>query len=98
MRRGPDLEDKHQFVLGAVEASHPAIGLVPYAKILKLRKRCSARRQELAHMAPVHADEGDCPVATPFGRGSQRLGQECGEARRRHFTDAHSKLTMPDSS
>ena len=36
MGRGAVLEHKDELVLGAIEAAHARVGLVPYAKVLEL--------------------------------------------------------------
>ena len=66
-----DLEHEHQFVLAAVEAPHPAVGLVPDAQVLELSEHRLAGPEQFAHVAPVHAHEGDGPVAGQGGRIAQ---------------------------
>ena len=62
VRGGADLEDEDQLVLRAIEAAHAAIGLVPDAEVLQLGERGLAGIEQFAHVAPVHADEGDRAV------------------------------------
>ena len=63
VRRVARLEDEDQLVLRAVERAHAAIGLRPDAEVLELGVGPACRGQDLALMAPVHADEVDRAVA-----------------------------------
>src|SRR5690606_1959819 len=96
VRRGADLEDEYQLVLGPVEASHAAVGLVPHAEVLQLREHLLAAGQELAHVAQVHAHEGDRAVTTRLGRVAQRRGEKSGERPLAHLPGGERKLTMVD--
>ncbi len=60
---GAMFEHEDQLMLRAIERSHASIGLVPDHHILVLGEYVSARDKQLAHMAPVHAGEGDGAVA-----------------------------------
>lgn len=60
--RGPDFEDKNQFVLGSVEGSHPRVGLVPHANVLDLRVYLRGRGEQLRQMSPVDTDKMDGTV------------------------------------
>ena len=72
--RRADLEHEDELVLGAVERAHAAVGLVPDAEVLELREHRLAGGKQLAHVAPVHADEGDGAVAHDRGGVAKRLG------------------------
>src|SRR5690348_14581018 len=85
-------------MLGAVEASHAAIGLVPHAKILELRKDLGPRIEELAHMAPVHADKGDSAIPAGSSSVPQGLAKEGSKGLRRHLASAHRKLAMASAA
>src|SRR5829696_2225453 len=76
VRCRPDLEDKDEFVLGAIERAHAAVCLVPDAEVFQLREHRLTCTEKLAHVAPVHADEGDGAVAGDRRRMTQRLAQE----------------------
>lgn len=69
VRRGADLKDKDQFVFGAIECPHAAVGLVPNPHILQFREGGFASLQQFPHVPPVHADE--CYRAVPADGGSQ---------------------------
>ena len=57
----PALEHEDQLMLGAVEAAHAGIGLVPDAEVLQLAVVRLGRPQQLADMAPVHAEKWIAP-------------------------------------
>ena len=63
VRPGPGLEYRDELVLGPIEGAHPAVRLVPDADVLQLGVDATPHRQQLADMAPVHADEMDGAVA-----------------------------------
>ncbi len=85
MRRRADLEHEHQLVLGAIERSHPGVGLVPDAKVLDLEVDLATGAHELPQMPPVHADEVDSAIGTMGRQVSERLLEEGGELGLRHL-------------
>ena len=56
VRAMPLFENKDKLVLAAVERAHSGIVLDPDAEILQLTIGLSAGGQQLAEMAPIHAD------------------------------------------
>src|SRR5438552_2040860 len=96
MWRASDLEDEHELVLGAIEASHTAIGLVPDAEVLEFGKDRFARIQQLPHVPPIHAHKGDCPVPGGGRRIRERCGEEVRELASRHLPRRKGELAMAD--
>ena len=52
--------------------------------------------EQLAHMAPVHADVGDRPVAHDSGDVAEGLGEEAGELRPAHLAGGKGELAVLD--
>ena len=65
------LEDKDELVLTAVQRAHPAIVLDPDTEVLELAIGVAAGGQQLAEMAPIHADEVDRAIGA---EGREVLG------------------------
>ena len=89
-----DLEHEDELVLGAVKCAHAAVCLVPDTEVLELREHGVACTEELAHVAPVHANICDGAIAGGRSRIAQRLAQERHEGLRGHLTRCHSELAM----
>jgi hypothetical protein len=94
MRGAADLEREHQLVHAAVERSHAAVGFVPDAKVLEFGKDRSSGGQQLAHVAPVHAHEGDGPIPAECGSMTKRCLQEGRQGLARHLAGPHGEFTM----
>jgi hypothetical protein len=65
---GPFLENKDQFMLGAVETPHSGVGLVAHAGVLQFSKYDLAGCSKLTRVPPVHADKSDWPISASLGR------------------------------
>src|SRR3990167_3516346 len=92
--RSPDLEDEDQLMLGAIEASHATVSLVPDTEVFHLREDGFTRVEKLAHVAPVHANESDCSVL-----GDRRSIRQSGPQKFRelfacHLARRESELSM----
>ena len=75
----PTLNTNTSSCLRAIERPHAAVGLVPDAQVLELGEDRLAGLEQLAHVTPVHADEGDRAVARERCGMPERLLQEAGE-------------------
>src|SRR5262249_14676789 len=95
---GADLEHENEFVLAAVERPHAAIGLVPDDEVLELGKDRLAGREQVSHMAPIHAYERNGAVARMGCGMSERLLQEVGECFDRHLADPHGELAVANAT
>src|SRR5215213_1460261 len=76
MRGCADLEHEDELMLRTIERAHPAIGLIPDAQVLELGEHRLTGPQKLAHVAPVHAHEGDRAIAGEGCGMPERLAQE----------------------
>lgn len=92
--RRPDLEHKDKLMLRAIEGAHASVGLVPDAEVLELREDVFARLKQLAHVAPVYADEGDRTVAACIRRWPKRLTEKLRELTVLHLPGGKRKLAM----
>ena len=61
-------------MFGAIEGAHSGIALVPYADVEQIIVDVANRRSDVVHMAPVHTNEVDRPIARDRGTGAQRVG------------------------
>ena len=78
-------EDADQLVLAAVEAALASVRLYPDHQVQHLAIDLTACLDQLADMAPVHADEMDRAVAGDAGGSPERLLEKGGELGARHL-------------
>ena len=92
------LEDEHELVLAAVEGTHACVVLGPDAQVLQLGISGLAGREQLPDVAPIHADEVECPVEAVAGEEPERTAQERGELGLVHLAHGHRELAMADGA
>src|ERR1700730_4108021 len=96
--RSTVLPHEHQFVLGSIERSHPAIGLVPYAQIFKLAKNLAAGREHFGHVPPIHAYLMDRTIDGVERHQTEYRLQERGELSLVHLAASHCKVSVSDAT
>lgn len=94
MRTRLDLPDENQLMLRLVEAAHLAIGLVPDTEVFRLGKHPILGGQHLAHVAPVHEDEGDGCSPRARRSGKQGRGQKLRKLGGGQFARGKGELPM----
>src|SRR3984893_14761182 len=90
------LEQEYELVLAAVERAHAGIVLGPHAQVLQLGIGAHAGGEQLAHVAPIHADEVERPVETEPGEEPESAGQELGELGLVHLARGHREFAVAD--
>src|SRR5579883_2468943 len=94
MRRLAILKGKDQFVLAAIERAHTSVVLGPHAYILELGIGIMTGREQLSHMAPIHAYEVNGAIGRGAGEVAQHGPQECRELGLGHLDRSHDELPM----
>src|SRR6202521_5418376 len=90
------LEQEHELVLAAVERAHAGIVLGPDAQVLQLAIGALAGGEQLAHVAPIHADEVERPVETEPGEEPESARKELGELGLVHLARGLREFAMVD--
>jgi hypothetical protein len=98
MRRSPFLENKDQFMLGAVKTPHSGVGLIPHAEVLQFGKNGFASAPKLLRVSPVHTDKSDCAISAPLGRTAEGLFQKGRKFCRGHLSNAHGEFPMANAA
>src|SRR5438876_8504773 len=75
----------------------PPLVLFQMQRFLSSEKTASPSGEQLTHVAPVHAHEGDCAVAAGRGGMTERCLQEPREGLPRHLAGPHGELAMAGS-
>src|SRR5579864_2262705 len=95
--RAAALPNEHQFMLGAVKASHSGIGLVPDTNVLELAVHRVASSKHLQHVAPVHANLMNGAIRGVDHQVPEYRLQKADEFRLAHLSAAHRKVGMADT-
>ena len=72
----------------------PPLVLFQTHEVLQLGEHRLAGSEQLAHVAPVHADKRDGAVAHDAAHVAEGLGQECGECASAHLARGQRELAV----
>src|ERR1700676_1105903 len=94
VRPGTAFENKDEFMLTAVERSHPGVVFYPHAYILELGISNIASREKFAHVPPIHADKMQTWLHAVAGNESEHIGQKVCELFLGHFSRPHEEVLL----
>jgi hypothetical protein len=85
-------------MLRAVETPHSGVGTCSTRRDSSVRQIDFASGQKFCHVPPVHADDGDCSISAPLGRGAEGPFQKGRELHRGHLSRAHREFPVADAA